>query len=841
MPPLKTLAALLILSAWPAIAQERTELPVNPLAQLKDEVKRVLADAALPFTDEQERAIILMMEDRHKASEDLFGDLMDYSAGPTRGEDSDRLRSAIEWMRNEFLSRLQDYLRPEQLAIWKIYAERGAASAENPASAESKPKPQEKNQTQYVRINNNAFTSEDGVYRFGNRGGGSTQPTTEVIPRGGLGAYHGNTEFLFKDDALNAGRRFALNKPPYQERQLTADVGGPLIPGRLTTNFAYRHNEAKNGDTIHATLPDGVFALGITRPAVTDSVNARNTYQLSNSNSLGVNAGYSTTRSKNQGIGGFVMPERAWDSHGNSWNIEIRQFSAPSPRSIYETRFNLTGSHDETRPATQGLRINVLDAFSIGGAQNHVDNSDRIYDFSNLYTRLGEKLTLKAGTSIIYRKNRALSDNNFIGTFTFSSLEAYRDGHPINYRVNRGDPLNETDQVETAFFAQNDVRLSPRFTMMFGGRYEVQSNIRDRNNFDPRLGFAYGFGRATVIRGGLGVFHQRLLMNILSDTQRYSSGQYELIVDNPSYPDAFQAGAVRTPSVWAKDPHLVAPYSTVVMVSYERTFLSTLFFSVAYDLNHEVHRVRLRNLNAPLDITSPFPRSCSPGQSKQTCVRPLPDRGNILSLEPSASGSDSILRVNFRGRFSIFVASVAYTARDGWLDNSAGSNFASGSAQAGYGQNGLNSDNYNLRGDWSHGTSSPQTLDTTLNARLPMGIFLTGTMSKATHRRYTILTGKDDNQDTTINDRPLGVGRNSAFAPGSLTFNFNISKAFFFGDSSRKNGATRTNANVFANMTNAFNHPNYAAPSGTMSSPNFGRSTSAGDPREIDVGIRFQF
>src|SRR5438093_2836420 len=99
------------------MAQEHQALPENPLAQLKDEVKRVLAEAALPFADEQEKAIILMMEDRRKASEELFGDLMDFSAGPTRGEESDRLRSAIEWMRNEFLSRLQDYLRPEQLAI----------------------------------------------------------------------------------------------------------------------------------------------------------------------------------------------------------------------------------------------------------------------------------------------------------------------------------------------------------------------------------------------------------------------------------------------------------------------------------------------------------------------------------------------------------------------------------------------------------------------------------------------------------------------------------------------------------------------------------------------------
>jgi hypothetical protein len=405
--------------------------------------------------------------------------------------------------------------------------------------------------------------------------------------------------------------------------------------------------------------------------------------------------------------------------------------------------------------------------------------------------------------------------------------------------VNRGNPVNEITQLEVAVFVQNDLKLTPRFTLMYGGRYEVQTNLSDHNNFDPRLGFAYGIGRATVIRGGIGVFHQRFLMNILADRDRLSGRQYEIVIDSPSYPDALQAGVVRNPSVWVTDPRLVTPYSTVMMLSYERTFLNTLFFSAAYDRNREIHRARLRNMNAPMDITSPTPRSCSAGQSKETCVRPQPDRGNILNLEPTAGESASALRLNFRGRFSIFNVTASFTMTDNWLDNSPGSNFAAGSAQAGYGPDGLNMDNYNLRADWSRGTTSRTTLNTTVNARLPLGIFLTGTMSRGGRRRYTIMTGKDDNQDNTINDRPPGVGRNTGVAPGTLTFNFNISKAFFFGNGNG-NGAT-TNVNLFANMTNAFNHPNYTQPSGIMSSPNFGRSTNAGDPRQIEVGMRFQF
>src|SRR5262245_37803812 len=139
----------------------------NPMAALKDEVKRVLADQRLPFTDEQEKAIILMMEDRRKASEDLFGNLMDFSAGPKQGQDADQLKSAIEWMRNEFLGRLQNYLTPDQLAAWSQYLETRTSQDSGSAGQGGRPpRPPQQQQTQYVRINNNSFTAEEPSYRF---------------------------------------------------------------------------------------------------------------------------------------------------------------------------------------------------------------------------------------------------------------------------------------------------------------------------------------------------------------------------------------------------------------------------------------------------------------------------------------------------------------------------------------------------------------------------------------------------------------------------------------------------------------------------------------------------
>jgi outer membrane receptor protein involved in Fe transport len=841
---MRVLIIVVLMIAAPLGAQDRPAgqgaiaVAANPLAELKDEVQRVLAQANLSFTEEQERGIILMMEDRRQASEDLFGSLMDFTAGPTQGQQNDRLRSAIEWMRGEFLARLQDYLSPEQIAAWSRYRETAALAAT--ASANEAPagqRPQQA-QTQYVRINNNAFTAEDGPYRFGQNGRG--QPAPQVVDRGGAGAFHGNAQFLFKDESLNARNPFAQNKPPYQERQADFDISGPIIPGRLTTSFAYGHSEAENVDTIHATLPNEIFSLGITRPRADNEYTSRNTFQLKDGHTLSLNFGYITTSRKNENVGGFSMPERASATTGNDWNVEFVQFSNLSARSILENRLNITTSKSETVPFSSALRVNVLDAFSSGGAQNRADSTGRDYDFTNLFTRLGEVVTMRAGIQGRYRKNRSFSESNFGGTFTFSTLESYVAGRPLNYRETQGNPLLEVDQLEGSIFFQNDWKVTPRLTLMLGSRYEVQSNVSDYNNIAPRFGFAYALGRATVIRGGGGLFFLRLDMSAFENQRRLDGQrQFELVIDNPSFPDPFQAGTIRnTPrSIRIMDRNIVLPYVNVGMVSFERTFLTNLFVSATYDYQREYHRLRPRNINAPYDAivsaAASVIRSCSPSTPAAACIRPDSTMGNIVQLESSGNQLRHTMRLALRQRFSIFNVTANYTLQGSSVEgqpNGAGD---------------LPSDNYNLRLDYDGSRGNccpPQTLNGTVNARLPLGVFLTGVVSM-TSQMYNITTGRDDNRDNTVNDRPAGTPRNGGDGPKVLNFNFNISKAFFFGPDPGGNGrgGARTNLNVFANMTNAFNRLQYGPPSGVMTSPNFGRSTSALDPRQIEVGMRFQF
>jgi len=354
---------------------------------------------------------------------------------------------------------------------------------------------------------------------------------------------------------------------------------------------------------------------------------------------------------------------------------------------------------------------------------------------------------------------------------------------------------------------------------MFGMRFEDQTNLGDHNNFAPRLGFAFAMNRSTVIRGGVGVFYGRLWdWMVQSHRRQDGTRQYEIVISKPSYPDPFQSGTqtVTPRSVRVTDPDLATPYEAYMSVSVEKTFWKNLFISLKYDHSRGVHQYRSRNLNAPL-----------PGYQ----LAPDPNSGNIWNLESTGFSRFQIVGLNVRERFSIFNITANYNHYGMFNDND--------------GPFGTPSNSYNLRGDWGRLNTPRHQVNTTVNAKLFWGFFLTETMNANSGNRYNITTGNDDNNDGVFNDRPSGMLRNAGDGPRFVNFNFNISKAIYLGGKPEegKSGSSgsRMNMNVFANMTNAFNRTNYGTPSGVMSSSNFGRSFSARTAREIQVGARYQF
>ena len=223
-------AVLSLLLAPSAFAQFSTR---NPLDELKDQVAIVLISAGVPFTADQERQLALLIEEQRQSSEDLFGVIMDFKDGPPQGDDEDRALAGIQWMHDEFKKRLPLYLTGDQRAAWEKSETAGTAIGARIEGAGAGGARQER--VQQIRIQNNVFNVETGnAGSSGPTGGGER---TEVIQRGGAGAFHGNFAATFQDESLNARNPFATNKPPYHERTIEGNFSGPLIRDRLTINF----------------------------------------------------------------------------------------------------------------------------------------------------------------------------------------------------------------------------------------------------------------------------------------------------------------------------------------------------------------------------------------------------------------------------------------------------------------------------------------------------------------------------------------------------------------------------------------------------------------------------
>ena len=821
----RTLFVFLLFATIPALAQEQGGLSTrNPLDEIRDELVQVLLAAGTPFTEEQGRAIALVLEESRRASEQLFGEVMDFRNGPPQGEQLDRARAGIQWMNDDFSKRVRDYLSPPQQAAWdKHLATRAAAAPKDEASKPGVAGTKE--QVQQIRVNNNPFTTENqffgyagsgGSYGFASGGG----VNTEIFQRGGTGAYHGSYEFRFRDESLNARNAFSPTRPPYQQRNFNINTSGPIIPGRLTATFGGSQTEQDNVGTIKAQTLSGPVEIGFTRPYVFRNAFANGTYQLRKTHSLQFNFNYGMNRREKQGMGGFSLEERAFNGSGSNKNGSLRYVWFKSERLVQDISYNFSLSDDEITPVTNAPSIEVLSAFTSGGFPERSEFHFRTHNVRGLWIYTGNRWAVRTGGGFYTVNPEQTLEVNFLGNFQFSSLDAFQRGVPTRYSVTRGDPHLEITHREVSAFFQNDFKASNRMTMYFGLRYERQNDLDDHNNFDPRVGVAYALGDSTVLRAGAGIFHVRLDNWVIREMLRLDgTRQYEVIINNPSYPDPFQSGDVTIVPPTSRRvfaPDLAAPYYTSVSFAIERSFPRNLFVSASLDFQRATRLLRSRDLNAPLPGTLLDANGKTP--------RPDPSQGNVWLLESAAFSKWSGFKLSMRQRFSIFNVNASYTYQLNAGDASWDGPFSNPS------------NSYDLAVDWA---SVPRhQFSGSVNSRLPFGVFLTTSVSVNNGNPYSITTGKDDNGDGITNDRPPGMPRLTEIGPTYRAIGFNISKAFRIG---RSRNGDASNLNMFANMSNAFNTVNRGTPSGVMTSPFFGKSTSASNPREIEVGMRFQF
>lgn len=191
-----------------------------------------------------------------------------------------------------------------------------------------------------------------------------------------------------------------------------------------------------------------------------------------------------------------------------------------------------------------------------GGAYSYNNISDFIVDYTNFATG-GAIRALTGGT------------NGVCTTSTRRAGQCYTG----NYTQGFGPTRSQFSTNDLNFFAQDDIRATPKLTVNLGVRYEyqklpgaqipnplvAQTNQlpQDKNNFGPRIGFAYDIkGDAkTVVRAGYGIYYGRIpnaqVSNALTNTG-VATGQNQVTVapaSGPIFPNILPSGAANLPAV----------------------------------------------------------------------------------------------------------------------------------------------------------------------------------------------------------------------------------------------------------------------------------------------------
>lgn len=478
-----------------------------------------------------------------------------------------------------------------------------------------------------------------------------------------------------------------------------------------------------------------------------------------------------------------------------------------------------------------------------------------------------------------------------------SAVQSFNFGLPITYFQGFGDPNTSVNYYNLGLFVQDNWRVTENFNINLGLRYDTEwrpetlnvtsvqapwsfqlFSTDDRNNFGPRVGFAWdALNRGeTVIRGGYGLYYQSLFQATAFVSQVLSGQISQVFLPLTGLPgldvtsadvwslflqngevgaDTLQAlGVVPgvTPSVILPgNPNVVNPYSHHASFGIEQQMGQDWALSLDYLLNRGVHLIRSRDINV---------RQVAPGVNQFALPGLDPRFIQVNTIETSGSsiyhGFTASLRKRFSQNFSLLSSYTFGKAIDDTIDfitqyqpnnqrNIAAERSLSafdqrhrfvfsGVFQSPYRLSSGNSFIRNILSDW---TVAP-------------------IITWAGGRPFNLRTGFDANNDThEETDRPIFtngdiVGRNTGQGPSFFATNLRLSRKFWLQ-------REEMNFEFLMEAFNLFNNVNYSGVNNVVGlsplmtsevegSENIPANqplgfTSAFDPRQIQFGFRFNF
>jgi hypothetical protein len=756
--------------------------------------------------------------------------------------------------------------------------------------------------------------------------GAAVAGVVNAITKQGTNTFRGSAIGYFTDKSITARDFFVeqegLEEPDTRKQQWGGTIGGPIVRDKMHFFFSFERQDRREGrSNVYQSRPDRSFTI----PQQSNYWNylSRVDHQLNSSHNYSVRYLIDHQPSINQVLNGggstgnlpgtadtvSIEKDNDWTLVGTyNWVVSPTKFNTLRASHVYEKPKRGQPLYQETGDWTQAPPTLQHVTFIDQADDNFADfRIMKVYGLDETFSWFVPSARgshdFKVGAQYQYGEHYREDQRVTNGRFIFPSDRAFNAADPSTYperlQVRVPQMVQALTKTHTlGLFAQDKWQVGD-LTLSLGVRYDLHvSPLKnfwnpffsdpndypvDRNNIQPRAGFAYSMaeGRA-VVRGGYGIFYEKqyidrfenyVLNRPFSDSfiasfpvsdvdPGPSAGRLPtdpLLVNGPTLNRTLVNQLVppgtlarNTGTVWFDTPDRILPLQHQASIGYERQLGRQLSFAADY--------VHMSNRNMPLRYnvnpgikantgrTTPVVRTDLNGIANQLGISPF--RNDVFIVEYIGETEYDGLNLQFEKRFANYWgARVSYGLGYGRGNTSLSSASTPLNEFQVLGERNLDQNEGPTNLDRRHTVSLSGRFETpwvrgltfSVISRLMSGTPFTIHNTNIDANRNGI--GLDPLPAGTYSGRGLNAltvenkgGRNGARGPRFAQLDFRAGY--------RLRPTEGRTLDLFVEVFNATNEPNFSNPTGDMRSPNFLIPTSlagGGFPRQLQFGTRFGF
>lgn len=695
-----------------------------------------------------------------------------------------------------------------------------------------------------------------------------------VVTRSGANSLHGSAYEFFRDDSMNADHPLLGRKLPMRQNQFGVSLGGPIVRDRT---FFFANVERRdldqsglttilpvNVDVINARLaatgyPGSRIATGVYPNPVESTLGLAKVDHLAGPHQMSLRYNfYRVTAENSRGAGGLSAPSASAGLDNIDHAVSLADTWTLGSRTVNETRVQFAYGDLEAPPTDPvGSVVSISGIATFGALSGSpTRRTNHLFEVVDTISHQAGAHALRAGVDFLHNDTTITYPRQVRGSYTFSSLASFLSGTYNNagFTQTFGDPVVGQGNPNLGVFVQDEWHASPKLTLNAGLRYDLQlleTVDTDTDNVSPRVGFAWTpwESRRTVVRGSAGLFYDRVPLRALANAilsagnttdlsrlQQISVSLSPTQAAAPRFPDilAGPVPSVTLPNLTTMDRQMQNAHSTQASLEIEQQIGQATTVSAGYLYLKGDDLIISINQNVPACVAQGTNNGC----------RPHPAYANNSQYSSAARSSYHGLHLSVLQRpvgwGSYRVSYTLSRAR-----NNVGEFFFSSPI-----------DPFDLEKDWGRSdddqrhrlvvhavAQTSREPGTSFWSHVTHGFQLSGMLQYYSALPLNITSGVTTVQGTA--GRPIVDGafipRNAGEGPDFFSVNLRLARSFGLGG--------RARMEAMAEMFNVTNRVNVVAINGnfgsgaypTNPSPTFGQVTAVGEPRSVQLGLRFSF